>query len=69
MDQEGIIKELNKCLLTDKEMELGPDGWEEFPDPFDDWEIMFESGSDSDSMSEEATKKPHVHGPGCSHHH
>lgn len=34
---------MNSCLLTEKELKLKPAKWEEFEDPFDDWDCMFES--------------------------
>lgn len=35
MDKEGLTKMLDTCLLTDEEMQLGPDEWAQYPDPFD----------------------------------
>jgi len=35
MDREGLTKMLDSCLLTDDEMQLGPDAWAKYPDPFD----------------------------------
>lgn len=35
MDREGLTKMLDSCLLTDEEMQLGPDAWAKYPDPFD----------------------------------
>jgi hypothetical protein len=32
MDKEWIENELNQCLLTDKEMKLGPKSWAKFND-------------------------------------
>jgi len=74
MNREAISAGLDKCLLTDNELKMGPERWEEeFEDPFDDWENMFESGSESESESHshnhEGHGHGHVHGPGCSHHH
>lgn len=34
---ERISLELNECLLTDSELELGPAAWEQLPDPFPSW--------------------------------
>lgn len=36
MDQEAIRKELEACLLTDEELTLGEEHWEQFDDPFYD---------------------------------
>jgi G3E family GTPase len=35
MDKEGLTKMLDTCLLTDAEMQLGPDEWAKYSDPFD----------------------------------
>eukprot|EP01127_Copromyxa_protea_P019872 TRINITY_DN653_c0_g1_i1.p1 TRINITY_DN653_c0_g1~~TRINITY_DN653_c0_g1_i1.p1 ORF type:complete len:443 (+),score=132.71 TRINITY_DN653_c0_g1_i1:1319-2647(+) len=77
MDKDLILKVLNDCLLTDDELALGAEAWEEFEDPFDDWEIMFESSEDDeddeDKMDEEHDHKncghDHGHGHGHSHGH
>jgi hypothetical protein len=38
MNREAISAGLDKCLLTDNELKMGPERWEEeFEDPFDDW--------------------------------
>lgn len=34
---DTIALQLNHCLLTDSEMELGPNAWQEFSDPFPSW--------------------------------
>ena len=31
--------DLNACLLTDSELELGPHGWQQFIDPFSGWAL------------------------------
>jgi G3E family GTPase len=36
MDREAIESQLNECLLTDEEWELGPGSWEYFTDPLPD---------------------------------
>ncbi|MDK3160817.1 zinc metallochaperone GTPase ZigA [Kamptonema cortianum] len=43
MDKEALTKEFDKCLLTDAEMKLGPDGWRKLPDPFPEWRAAEES--------------------------
>ncbi len=35
MDREGLTKMLDSCLLTNEEMQQGPDVWASYPDPFD----------------------------------
>ena len=37
MNQDRILKRLNEALLTDAEMALGEEGWQEFADPFQEW--------------------------------
>ncbi|MTD45110.1 GTP-binding protein [Conexibacter sp. W3-3-2] len=37
MDEDAIRADLDDCLLTDAEMELGEGGWESLPDPFEPW--------------------------------
>jgi G3E family GTPase len=38
MDREALTRAFDACQLTDSEMALGPDGWEQFlPDPFPVW--------------------------------
>ncbi len=38
MDVEAIRRNLDQALLTDEEMDLGPEGWvESFEDPFPIW--------------------------------
>lgn len=34
MNQSALENKIEKCLLTDDEMNLGPDGWRGFPNPF-----------------------------------
>lgn len=38
MGREEIEGVLNRCLLTDEEMALGPEGWRQWEDPFGEWE-------------------------------
>jgi hypothetical protein len=39
MDEPALRNMLDACLLTDAEMELGPEGWaEQFEDPLPPWE-------------------------------
>ena len=42
IDREAITKKFDDCLLTDKEMELGPEVWMEFHDPFHEWQEVIE---------------------------
>jgi len=38
MDRVKLTAAFNRCLLTDKEMALGVQGWAKFKDPFEYWE-------------------------------
>lgn len=38
MDRAEMTAMLDDALLTDSEMELDPEGWRTFPDPFPAWE-------------------------------
>jgi G3E family GTPase len=42
IDHEAIIKKFDDCLLTDKEMKLGSEGWMEFKDPFHEWQEVID---------------------------
>jgi G3E family GTPase len=39
LDQPWLIQKLDSCLITDGEMMLAEAGWQEFCDPFPDWNI------------------------------
>jgi G3E family GTPase len=40
LDEVAVTAQLNRCLLTDEEMALGPDEWlARFPDPFLEWAV------------------------------
>lgn len=38
-DADTLVASLEKALLTEEEMALGPEKWAELPDPLPDWEI------------------------------
>ena len=38
LDRERLTALLDRCLLTDSELALGPDGWARFDDPFAYWD-------------------------------
>jgi hypothetical protein len=74
MNKEEILKFLEGSLLTDEELAEGADAWEEYEDPFDDWEIMFESDDEEDEdevMGGDERGCGHglVHGASCKHGH
>ena len=37
LDQEQATLALDQCLLTDREIETGPEQWKMLPDPFPEW--------------------------------
>jgi hypothetical protein len=37
---ENVTSALDACLLTDHEMSLASEDWEQFEDPFGPWEIV-----------------------------
>lgn len=39
MNKQWLVQELDSCLLTDGEMLLSEAGWQEYCDPFPDWNI------------------------------
>ncbi|MFQ3663562.1 MAG: GTP-binding protein [Chloroflexaceae bacterium] len=54
MDEADLRARLDACLLTDAEMELGPEGWAAFDDPFGDWMLLpddKEDEEDEDSIN------------------
>lgn len=46
LDRTAIVAMLDACLLTDREMALGPTRWEAFDDPFPAW-AMHDAGDDA----------------------
>jgi len=47
MDEAHMRARLNACLLDDVEMQLGPAGWQKFPDPFPVWGANLEETADA----------------------
>lgn len=39
LDEARVTARLDACLLTDEEMSDGPSRWQDFEDPFPDWEV------------------------------
>lgn len=39
MDEAALRANLDRCLLTDKEMSRGPSGWKRLKDPLPQWEV------------------------------
>jgi len=39
LDEQRVREELDACLLTPREMRLGPAGWQGLPDPFPHWRM------------------------------
>ena len=40
LDKSLIIKKFDQCLLTDQEISLGQEGWNNFSDPFPIWSLV-----------------------------
>jgi len=38
MDEQSLIQQFNDCLLTDAEMASGPEQWQNFNNPFPNWD-------------------------------
>lgn len=38
LDEAALVEKLDACLLTDTEMDAGPEAWAALPDPFPEWE-------------------------------
>lgn len=45
MDEGAIRAGFDRCLLTDEELALGPDGWAKLSDPFPSWDAPVEAGT------------------------
>lgn len=43
LDQRGITKTLDECLLTEEEVLQGKDYWIKLEDPFPDWDQINEA--------------------------
>ena len=43
LEKEKMLSELEACLLDEREMALGPEGWEKFRDPFPEWTVQTEA--------------------------
>ena len=39
MDEIAINDSLEECLLTDEEFAIGIEGWQQFQDPFPEWNM------------------------------
>lgn len=42
MDEQALRHSFNRCLLSDEEMDAGPEGWADFEDPLPNWSIPAE---------------------------
>jgi G3E family GTPase len=61
IDQRALTMRLDNCLLTNNEMELGPEGWlAKFKDPFFEWRPAADSNSRSPESQDE-TQDLHLH--------
>ena len=50
MDQQSITEMLDRCLLSDEEMQMGSEAWLNFPDPFMEWRMHDSSDQSADSV-------------------
>jgi len=48
LDEAHIRSTLDECLLTDRELALGPSVWQTFPDPFPPWNVQRSSATQPD---------------------
>jgi len=77
MKESSIRQHLDDCLLTDEEMKLGLEGWQQFEDPWDAWEFLDEHDEeeeeeeedDEDAEEEECSDENHSHSHSHSHGH
>ena len=53
MNRDAIQKILDECLLTDKEMALGPEMWKEIMEEFDNIKLELEDEEDDESNDED----------------
>ena len=53
MNRDAIQKILDECLLTDKEMALGPEMWQETMEEFDTIKLKLEEEEDDDDEEED----------------
>ncbi|MFM7290166.1 MAG: GTP-binding protein [Planctomycetia bacterium] len=51
---DRLLAGLQACCLTDAEMDLGPDGWLGFEDPFPAWQFAVEEGEEAAEVGGEA---------------
>ncbi|HEX3381837.1 MAG TPA: GTP-binding protein [Paraburkholderia sp.] len=61
IDPAAWRAKFDACLLTDDEYALGPQAWQQFPDPFPAWDF------DDDDHDHDHGHHHHGHGDGCEH--
>ncbi len=49
---DDLLDQLDRCCLSDAEMELGPEGWLELEDPFPAWRIVAGPGNGQEACEE-----------------
>ena len=54
IDEIGIYDSLQACLLTDEELALGPQGWQDWDDPFPRWSLSVEDVLNANAQASEA---------------
>jgi len=50
MDQQSITEMLDRCLLSEEEMQMGSEAWLNFPDPFMEWRMHDALDQSADSV-------------------
>lgn len=63
LDEATVTEALDTCLLTDKEMQGGPEAWSTLPDPFGSWD------HDHDGAHDHDCEHDHDHDHDCSRDH
>ena len=59
VDEAGLRKRLDACLLDDAEMALGIEGWQAFADPFAPWTVAEDQDSAADEGACEVDVRAH----------
>jgi len=44
-----LLEQLDRCCLSDAEIDLGPEAWVEYEDPFPAWRVAAGEASDTES--------------------
>jgi G3E family GTPase len=58
VDRAALVARLDACLLTDAELQGGPEAWQRFADPFGPWLAADDEGDDGDAAACELPPRP-----------